>query len=313
MRTALPYLLLLALGCWPMLLAIVQLATRARDTFTRALRRPLGQTGGIAWELMTGFVTQPSTTQTALTMSTGDTLAVKASTGDRLVQLVQLWTDNQTAGIARVRSPRMHDNTQGVRVHAPASEVTPLLPWGRPQRVYPQDVLSVDLSGSNTAGDIETAALLMYYEDLPGIAGRFIGADEVLRRGVNVFPVENTLALGTAGGWSGAEAINAEYDLFKANTDYALIGYHVSVECAAVAWRGPDTGNLRVGGPGHELLRHFTAEWFLRLSRGYGVPAIPVFNSQNKAGTTIDGAQDENGADPLVTSIFVELGPGTGR
>ena len=31
---------------------------------------------------------------------------------------------------------------------------------------------------------------------------------------------------------------------------------------------------------------------------------MPIFNAANKNGILIDGAQDENGADPLVTSIF---------
>lgn len=280
-----------------------------------ALARPVGtprlalDTGGIAWELLSGFVTAPSSTATALTMSTGDSLAVRSAPLDKVVNLVQVWFDSQTAGVGRIKSPKMHDNVQGIRLKTTASDTAPLLPWARAQRLYSQDLLSVDLTGSATAGDIESAALLLYYEDLPGVAGRFIGWDEVMKRGVNILTIENTLSLGTAGGWSGAEAINAEYDLMKGNTDYALIGYATDVECLAIGWKGADTGNLRIGGPGNETLRHVTAEWFKRLSIGYGVPAIPVFNSQNRAGISIDGAQDENGADPLVNSIFVELSP----
>jgi len=228
---------------------------------------------------------------------------------DKMVRLVQAWADNQTAGVLRIRSPKLHDNVQGIRYKVTASDTVPLLPWGAPQRLYPTDVLSADLTGSATAGDIESAALLIQYDDLPGVAGRFITHDEVNKRSVNVLTVENTIATGTAGGWSGSEAINAEFDLFKANTDYALIGYVVDTECLAIGWRGADTGNLRVGGPGHETLRHVTADWFMRLSRGYGVPAVPVFNSLNKAGISVDAAQDENGADPLVQSLFVELAP----
>jgi hypothetical protein len=269
----------------------------------------LNETGGVAWELISGFVTAPSTTQTALTMSTGDSLAVRAGVGDKLVELVQAWADNQAAGVLRIRSPRMHDNVQGIRAQVTASDVVPLMALGRAQRLYHQDQLAVDLSGSATAGDIESAALLLWYEDIAGIAGRFIDYTELMRRGVNVLNVENTLATGTAGGWSGGEAINAEYDPFKANTDYALIGYLTNTEATAIAWRGADTGNLRVGGPGNETLRHVTADWFIRLAKNYNRAAIPVFNSQNKAGIQVDATQDENGADPLVNSIFVELSP----
>lgn len=309
MRMILVTVALLLFALHPMLVAVCRRAFFSTRTYRPSLSMLRNQAGGAAMELISGFVTAPGATQTALTMATGDTLAVRSFIGDKSIQLLQMWVDSQTAGAVRVRSPRLHDNVQGLRVQTTASDTVPLMPWGRPQRLYTQDVLSVDLSGSATAGDIETWVGLLYYEDLPGIAGRFLTPEQVMKRGVNVVYVENTLALLTAGGWSGAEAINAEYDLLKANTEYALIGYHTNVECAAIAWRGADTGNMRVGGPGNETLRHVTAEWFMRLSKGYGLGLIPVFNGNNKAGILLDGVQDENGADPLVNSIFVELSP----
>jgi len=194
-----------------------------------------------------------------------------------------------------------------MRFDALASIVKPIMPWGIPQGLYSQDTLTVELSGSAVAGDIETACLLIYYEDLPGIAGRFIDRKTLQSRMVNIMTVENTLSLGIAGGWSGAEAINAEYDLFEANTDYALMGYLVSAECAAVRWRGSDTGNIGVGGPGDDSDQYLTSSWFVRLSEQYGLPLIPVFNSANKASIYVEGAQDENGVDVTVSSIFAQL------
>jgi hypothetical protein len=82
----------------------------------------------------------------------------------------------------------------------------------------------------------------------------------------------------------------------------------VSAECAAVRWLGVDTGNLGVGGPGALESKGLTARWFVALSERFNLPLIPVFNSANKAGILIDAAQDENGADVTVTSIFAELG-----
>jgi len=260
-----------------------------------------------ALELISGFVTAPGATLTALTMSSGDSLTVRLGTSGRKILLLNAWTDNQSAGILRIRSPRLHDNVQCMRFDAYASIVRPVMPWGIPQGLYSQDTLTVELSGSGVAGDIETACLLIYYEDLPGIAGRFIDRKTLQSRMVNIMTVENTLSLGTAGGWSGAEAINAEYDLFEANTDYALMGYLVSAECAAVRWRGSDTGNIGVGGPGDDSDQYLTSSWFVRLSDQYGLPLIPVFNSANKASIYIEGAQDENGVDVTVSSIFAQL------
>ena len=174
--------------------------------------------------------------------------------------------------------------------------------------VFPNDVLTVELAGSAVAGDIEYVSMLQYYPELPGTMMRAITREELVRRAVNVFTVENTLALGTTGGYSGAEAINAEFDQFHAGGLYALIGYKVDVECASVAWRGADTGNLRVGGPGIETEPEMTADWFGRLSDAFKLPLIPVFSAENKGGILVDGVQDENGADVTVTSIFVELG-----
>src|SRR5207244_1402266 len=102
--------------------------------------------------------------------------------------------------------------------------------------------------------------------------------------------------------------------LLEANRDYALLGYTVSPvagqtvgECACVRWRGADVGNLGVGGPGSDTDRWLTSRWFVYLSERSGLPCIPIFNSANKAGILLDAAQDENGLDVIVTSIFARL------
>jgi hypothetical protein len=267
------------------------------------------QVGGVALELLCGFVTAPSTTQTALTMSTGDSLTLRATDPNKLVRLLAPWTLQQTAGVIRIRSPRLHDNKEGIRLKSVATEPYPLYPLDFSQRLFQNDTLAVDLSGSATGGDIEQAVLPILYDDLAGASARFIAPDELYKRGVNVLGIENTLSTGTAGGWGAAEAINAEYDPMKANTDYALVGYLTDTLAAGIAWRGADTSNYRVGGPGHKNNRMQTRDWFVRLSEFVGVPLIPVFNSNNRGAIQIDCAVDENGADPLVNSIFVELAP----
>lgn len=260
-----------------------------------------------ALDLVTAQGTAVPAALTALAAVAGDSLAVKNCPLEKRVRLLQAWTDVQTAGTVRIRSPRLHDNVQGIRYATVVADVEPLFPWGIDQRLYPNDVLTVELAAGAVAGDIETVCMLDYYEDLPGVNAIFTTPEDVVRRGVNVFTVENTLSLGTAGGYSGGEAINVEFDQFKANTKYALIGYTVSAQAAAVGWRGPDTGNTRVGGPGLLALREVTADWFMRLSKAFQLPLIPVIAAENKGATLIDGVQDENGVDITVNSIFVEL------
>lgn len=264
---------------------------------------------GRAWELLNGLATEPSTTFEGLTMSAGNSLTIRNAGEGPMARLVQVWADNQAAGTLRIRSPYLHDNVQGIRLDVAASDLTPLLPWGTVQPLYSQDTLIVELTGSATSGDLELASLLVYYDDLPGVQGRFHTPEEVIPRIEGIVAVENTLATGTAGGWSGEEALDAEFDLLRANRDYALLGYLVDAECCAVRWRGSETGNLGIGGPGDVDGRHYTSNWFERLSTMYGLPAIPVFNASNKSSILIDAAQDENGTDVTVTSILGQLAP----
>jgi hypothetical protein len=268
---------------------------------------------GAALELLTGFVTAPGATLTALTMAAGNSLAVRNCDMTKKVTLLETWTHNQVAGIWRVRSPKMHDNVQGIRFRANAADVAPLLPWGVGQKLYPQDVLTAELSGSGVAGQIETACMLLWYEDLPGANARLIGMDELMRRGVNQLTVETSHVAGVAGGYSGQVALNSSFDLLKANTDYALLGFTTNLKSAAVRWLGADVANLGIGAPGNDTLRHVTCEWFLRLQQRWNIPLIPVFNSANKSGILVDVAQNQAGGTSVVNSVFVELAPAAAR
>lgn len=268
----------------------------------------LNETGGVAMQLITGFVTAPGA-GAAWTLATGDSLTLRAGLADRGIWLLNMWGDNQVAGRIRVTSPQLHDNVEGLQQQVPISIVRPLLPMGFPQRLYPQDTLAVNQSGSAVAGDIESGSLLVLYDDLPGANARFIDPAELSRRFIEYMVVVNTLATGVGGGYTGEEAINAEDDQWKANQDYALVGYLVDIECCTIGWRGSDTSNYRVGGPGAEDAAQITANWFVDLSRAHGRALIPVFNAANKGSILIDAVQDENGADVTVSSIFARLAP----
>lgn len=274
---------------------------------TAVLRGACGALLGPALDTVTAQGTAIGATIAALAAATGDSLAVKFCPLEKTVRLLSYWSDVQVAGTGRIRSARLHDNVSAMRFDTIIGDLRPYLPWGVAQRVYPNDVLNVELAGSAVGGDLEVIVLLLYYEDLPGISARFISPDELMRRGGNIYQGENTLSTGTGGSYQGGEAVNIEIDQFHAGGQYALVGYLCDTEMGAICWRGPDTGNLRVSGPGEETERELTADWFIRLSRAFNVPLIPVISAENKAATLVDCVCDENGADPTVTSIFVEL------
>jgi hypothetical protein len=176
--------------------------------------------------------------------------------------------------------------------------------------------LVLELNTAAGAGVIEQAAMLIYYNNLPGIAARFISRADLLNRTMNVWTTEISIAPGAAGGYSGQVAINSAFDNFKANTDYALLGYTVDTPCTAVRFLGPDFGQLGIGGPGIINaaagigdLRWVTERWFMNLTEELGINLIPVFNSANKFGTLVDVMQDNGGAAVVVTALLHELAP----
>ncbi len=261
-----------------------------------------------AIEIIGGQVTAPGATLTALTMFSGNSLTVRNAKPDTPVRLLQTWVKSQAAGIFRLRSPDLHDNVQGMSWSLPADISTLLLPGVGKQHLTPQDQLIAELSGSAVAGDIEQAFLMLQYDDLPGIEGRFLTFDEFEQMACEIVTIRNTISTGTTGGWSGEEALDAEFDLLRANTDYAILGYTVSARCGAVRWRGTDFGNLGVGGPGWDGTEGRTADWFVWLAQQSGLPTIPVFNSANAGALLVDAATDENGIDTTVSTICCMLG-----
>jgi hypothetical protein len=260
-----------------------------------------------AMEIISGFATAPSTTFTGITVCDGNSLTLRNAVEGSLIRLLAIWATHQTAGNVRLRSPQLHDNVQGIRLFDPADNPMDLLPMQINQQLESQDTLTLELTGSATGGDLEMCSILVYYEDLPGINGRFAMPQDIFDRTVDLMVVENTLALGTTGQYTGQEAINAEFDQFKANTDYALLGYLVSAQCNCVRWQGADIGNLGIGGPGNAVKKDSTRDWFIDLSNKSGLPCVPIFNSANKFSILVDGQQDEDGTDTTVSSIFAEL------
>jgi len=262
---------------------------------------------GKALEIISGQATAPGAVLTNLVMNAGDSLTIRNNQNNTPIYLLSIWGKHQVAGNIIVRSPQLHDNRNGIFLFDPIGSSIPLTPYKMKQELESQDTLVAQITGSAVAGDIETASMLIFYEDLIGIDAHLISPAELLSRSVDLMVVENTIATGVVGNWSGEEAINAEIDNWKAKTDYALIGYNVSALCGAVRWVGSDIGNLAVGGPGSVLDKKTTSNWFVNLSEAMDLPLIPVFNSANKDSIFVSAHQDENGVDVLVSSIFMQL------
>jgi len=253
-------------------------------------------------------VTAPGTGAfVASTPATGDSLTIRNTALTDPIFLLNHWVWNNAAGTTRIRSPKLHDNVQGIRREVVAAQVDFTESLVVPQRFWPQDTLIVEQTGSATAGQIETGSILIYYANFPGIAATFIDLPTLQKNIINLFSNIVSITPGVAGGYSGALAINATEDLFIANTWYAILGFAASARVATIAVRGPDTGNLRASAPGEPGKQDITVRWFPLLTAWYGIPLIPVFNSANKASTFIDVVSNQTGGALSVNVMMAQL------
>lgn len=262
-----------------------------------------------AIELVSTQATAPGTGAVFAAVA-GNTLTVRDTRKE--VYLISLWQQRQAAGFTRVTSPLLHDAVVGFGGGGGIGSQELFRGWTQPLRA--QDTIIVTGSGSAVAGQIETSCYLVWYEDLPGSSQHLITWDELQRRGEAMYSPSNTLALGTAGGYSGSELVTAEEDQLKANREYAWVGTAVQVGAAAIRLTGTDFGNLGLGHSTYGLSasagdgRHNTGYW-AELARELDAPLIPVMNSSNKSNTFLDGITDQTGTDAVVKLQLVLLAP----
>src|SRR5712671_3453771 len=156
------------------------------------------------------FGTAIGATLAALAAVPGDALQVPSFSESKKAMILQFWTDVQVAGTARIRSPKFHDNSNGIRKDTIISELEPVLPYGFGLPLYPGDNLIVELAGSAVGGDIEYLVMLQWFETLSAQQANLWTPEAVLAKVISYSYVENTIATGATAAWGGAEAINAE-------------------------------------------------------------------------------------------------------
>lgn len=260
---------------------------------------------GNALSLVSGFVTNPGATLTGLTVNSGESLTVPSFTPGTVAKIIAAWSPGVSAGVMRIRSPRLHDLSQGIRLQRGAANFDNLLHGITNQPLYPSDVLIDEITGGGAETDM--GAMLQWFQDLPGVAARLANPSDIMSRIRNVAGVEVDLTSGTVGAYGTPRALNFSFDTLKANTDYAILGYEMSVKVGVLCVFGPDTGNQHVGGPG-SLSVWDTAEWFVQMSEDEGVPCIPIINGNNKGATFAQIADVGNATASNVSLIMAELG-----
>lgn len=249
------------------------------------------------------FATNPGASLVATAPATGDSLTVRNfdSTSSSAV-LEHVFRRGATAGAASVQSPRMHDNATGINWTSAEAEDTLVMPNEAYQPLYPADGLITKVSGG--AAESDATCLLIYYSDIPGLAGQFIAPGD-LQGNIKNMKAFQVAAPAGANAWTDTVITTTENQL-HADADYAVLGYKVSAPAALVGVKAPETGNLRVCGPGTTVGMD-TADWFVRWSKNSGYPAIPVFNANNRAGVFVSAVDVAAVAGLIVTLVCAEL------
>lgn len=262
---------------------------------------------GKALQLVSGYVTAPSTTYTAVTPSPNDLLAVNDYANGSQAWLVNAWLDCPTGGSLRMRSPNFHDDVNGIELVIPTAAPIALMNGYSVQRLQSNDTLTVEIK--NTSSNAPAAGtMLHYYENLPGADAQLFPWEAIRGNIAELMTcrvsVNNS---GTAGTYGGAAAMTALQNLFKANGYYALLGWTANKSLTSVGVTGTDTSNRRVGGPGTTPDVFDTREWFIEQSRQTGFPCIPVYKTQNLQSTVVDCIDIEGSGATIIEFLFARL------
>jgi hypothetical protein len=258
-------------------------------------------------QLLTGRVEKPGSTITAVTMDTGDSNTVRNAEFSNPIRLLSMWANSPAAGLMRIRSSLLHDAVNGIRMRFNATEPSELLPDYTYQLLQPQDLLTIEATGPSGAGEFVTVNALIEYDNLPGANAQLVTYQQIEGNIEHLMGVEcNITTSATNGQYGGEQAINTNFDNFRVNRYYAVLGYTTDTAVSAVHMLGVDFGNLRLGGPGN-LRKELTVNWFCDLSVRNGQPRIPVFNSANRAGLTVGAVSTAASATPNVTFLLALL------
>lgn len=254
--------------------------------------------------LSAGFFTAGAAGTGVATPMAGDTFNVPNFVSGN-GYLENLWAEGASTDWVSVRSPRMHDNNQGIRLRTSTNLLVPLLPFELDQPLYSGDTptVSIDETAAATGG----IATLYSFDDMPGVQPRLASWADISSRVQDISGVDVALgAVAAIGQYSAGVAINSSFDNFQADSDYALLGYETSTSVLAISVTGQDTGNLKVGGPGVADPK-VTRDLFIRLATQTTRPCIPIIAANNKGGTLVAQTDNSAAAAQHVTLIMAQL------
>lgn len=260
---------------------------------------------GHALQTISGFVSPGAASTAVVTPSPGDTFQVPSFAIGSKARILDVYASGPTCDFVRIRSPRMHDANQGLRLSVGATKQRSLVSQQVSEVLYPSDTPIVETDGTGVG---VTAILATYeFDDLDGVTPLLGMADDIAARTVHIMGCEVDVVAGAIGNWGASAALNANFDNFEAGVQYALLGYNTTVSVHGIAITGKDTGNLKIGGTGASDAL-VTSDYFMRLSKETGRPLVPIIQANNKAATVCQAVDIAAATATHVTLLLAQLG-----
>lgn len=241
-----------------------------------------------------------------MTAGAGQSFTLRDQDPNSKLLLLDFIVDVSVASTFSVRSPRMHDNVRGIQFEIGVLAQPEIKIKGLTQPLFPQDNLQFVAGIGGGAATYDNVALTVFYENLIGATGDLRTWDSIKDRVKNLMVASCAPVVPATSDWSPGVSINSTIDLFKANTDYAILGATSGSGGGMFAVSGPCTGNVLYGHPVNWAERDWDSQWFKSNSIMTGLPLIPVMKSADKAGTFVYLA-DPNATVASVDIIIAEL------
>jgi len=257
-----------------------------------------------AIQTIAGFNTAAGAGTAVVTPAPGDTFTVPSFALTSKAYIEKVAASGAVLDFLRIRSPRLHDANQGLRIRIGATLRRDLLPISLQEQLYPSDTPTVELDA--TAAGTNGILVSYAFDDLPGVSPLLDTWENIQPRIVHTMGCEVSVTSGAIGAWGASAALNSSFDNFEAGANYALLGYTVRTPCLGIAVTGKDTGNLKVGGPGSDDPLE-TRNYFVAWDRLTPQPRIPIIQANNRASTVVQNVDVAAATVSLVTLYLAQL------
>lgn len=259
---------------------------------------------GLAVQTVGGAASNPGAAFTAITPSSGDSISAANFNDTAPAFLDHIIRAGATKGAVRLLSPRLHDNVTGITYYTDLAVSRFLFPANTGQPIFPGDIYQLEVTGGTAEHDV--ALLTLYYADLPGAAAQLSQWADISSRIVNIKAM--TVAItnsATPGTWVDTVITTTENQL-KANSQYAVLGFASDAAIAAIGFKGPETANYRIAGPGSDYTED-TSNYFVDQANRHGRPYIPVFLGSNRSQEYVSTMDSAASTAANVTLVLAEL------